>query len=396
MTPANASLASGAERRSLGPDVRLRHPLAPAGSAGLYVHIPFCLTRCGYCDFNTHAGMDYLASPYVGALLREADLSAPAWSGVPFVSVFLGGGTPTILPVPEMVRMLDHLRGAFEVGPDAEVTSEANPDTVDVGYLTAMREAGVTRVSMGAQSFDPVVLRALERIHQPEAVRRAFGAARAAGFDNVNVDLIYGASGESLDSWRRTLEETIALGPEHVSAYALTIEPATPLGRAVAAGRTPHPDGDLQADMYAAACEAFAAAGYEHYEVSNWAKPGRRCAHNLGYWQGRPYLGLGAGAHSYRDGRRWWNVRPPQQYMDLVDGGERPVGGDETLSPDQRDLERLLLGLRVADGVPEAWVDADEAARFVAEGLARRSGGRVALTDRGLLLANELVLSLSV
>jgi putative oxygen-independent coproporphyrinogen III oxidase len=397
MTPRKASLASDAERRSLGPDVPL--PRSPAAEdrvgAGLYVHVPFCLTRCGYCDFNTYAGLDHMASPYVDALLREADLSVSAWAGVRFVSIFLGGGTPTILPVPEMVGLLGHLRGVFDVAPGAEVTSEANPDTVDRAYLDAIRGAGVTRLSMGAQSFDPSVLRALERTHGPDAVRRASVAARDAGFDDLNLDLIYGAHGESLDSWRHTIDETLAIGPEHVSAYALTIEPATPLGRSVASGRITAPDGDLQAEMYAAACEAFAAAGYEHYEVSNWAKPGHRCLHNLGYWRGGPYLGLGAGAHSYRDGRRWWNVRPPQRYVDLIEAGEPPVGGDETLTASERDLERLLLGLRVADGVPTSWVDADEAARFVAEGLARRTGDRLSLTDRGLLLANELVLSLA-
>jgi oxygen-independent coproporphyrinogen-3 oxidase len=294
-----------------------------------------------------------------------------------------------------MVTLLDHLRIAFDVLPDAEVTSEANPDTVDVVYLAALRKAGATRLSMGVQSFDPLVLRALERVHSADSARAAFAAARAAGFDDVNLDLIYGADGETLASWRRTLDETVALGPEHVSAYALTIEPATALGRAVAAGRTPAPDGDLQAEMYVVACELLAEAGYEHYEVSNWAKPGRRCVHNLGYWQGRPYLGLGAGAHSFRDGRRWWNVRPPQHYMDLVAAGELPVGGDERLTPEDRNLERLLLGLRLADGVPEAWVVPEAADRFVAEGLATRAEGRVALTDRGLLLANELVLSLA-
>jgi oxygen-independent coproporphyrinogen-3 oxidase len=211
----------------------------------------------------------------------------------------------------------------------------------------------------------------------------------------VNLDLIYGAHGETLSSWTRTLEQTVALGPEHVSAYALTIEPATPLGRAVANGRTPAPDPDLQAEMYAAACEMLGGAGYEHYEVSNWAKPGHRCVHNMGYWQGRPYLGLGAGAHSFRAGRRWWNVRPPQQYMDVVGDGTPPIGGDEVLSDEERSLERLLLGLRVADGVPAEWVNGEQADRFVAEGLARRGDGRLALTDRGLLVANELVLSLA-
>jgi oxygen-independent coproporphyrinogen-3 oxidase len=287
------------------------------------------------------------------------------------------------------------LRRLFHVFRDAEITSEANPDTVDATYLKELRRARVTRLSIGLQSFDTAVLQALERIHSPESVRRAFAAAREAGFEDVNLDLIYGAHGEALSSWKRTLEETIALGPEHLSAYALTIEPATPLGRAVAAGRTPPPDPDLQAEMYAAACEALGEAGYEHYEVSNWAKPGRRCVHNMGYWQGRPYLGLGAGAHSFRAGRRWWNVRPPQHYIDTIMSGRLPVGGHEDLNDEERALERLLLGLRMAEGVPDEWVNAAEAQRFVSEGLARRGDGRLALTDRGLLLANDLVLALA-
>ncbi len=246
------------------------------GPAGLYVHVPFCLTRCGYCDFNTYEGLDHLRSPYVEALATEARLAAPGWRGVAFASVFFGGGTPTTLPPADLVKLLDHLRGAFDVVDGAEVTVEANPDTVDERSLAAIRAGGVTRLSIGAQSFDPDVLRALERIHGPPSVRAAFIAARAVGFDALNVDLIYGAHGETLASWRRTLEEALALEPDHVSAYALTVEPATPLGWKVAAGLVPAPDPDLQADMYETACGAFAAAGFEHYEVSNWAVPGRR------------------------------------------------------------------------------------------------------------------------
>jgi coproporphyrinogen III oxidase-like Fe-S oxidoreductase len=239
------------------------------------------------------------------------------------------------------------------------------------------------------------VLRSLERLHSSEAAVDAFHAARRAGFEDVNLDLIYGAEGETLTSWRSTLERTVAVEPDHVSAYALTIEPATALGRKVAAGLAPAPDGDLQADMYASACELLGVAGYEHYEVSNWARPGHRCAHNIGYWEGRPYLGLGAGAHSYRDGRRWWNVRPPQVYLDEVGAGRLPVGGEESLTDADRRLERLLLGLRTVEGVPEEWVEGAACADdFVAQGLAARRAGRLALTDRGMLLANELLLEL--
>ncbi|HEY3210675.1 MAG TPA: radical SAM family heme chaperone HemW [Actinomycetota bacterium] len=360
--------------------------------AGLYVHIPFCLTRCGYCDFNTYAGLDHLAGGYVDTLVREAELWAPDWRSVEFVSLFFGGGTPTTLPSPRLVKLLDQVRAGFSFTPGAEITSEANPDTIDEPYLRALLDAGVSRLSMGVQSFDPAVLGALERIHSPEAALRAFAAARRAGFTNVNLDLIYGAHGETLDAWHSTVRRAIELGPEHLSCYALTIEPATPLGRKVAAGLVPPPDPELQADMYELACQVLAEAGYEHYEVSNWSRPGYRCFHNMGYWEGRPYLGLGAGAHSYRDGIRRWNVRPPQQYMASVAAGRKPVGGEEKLTEEDQKLERLLLGLRVADGVPAKWVDPVRAEPFLAKGLAERRDGRLALTDRGLFVANALVL----
>lgn len=364
-------------------------------AAGLYIHVPFCLTRCGYCDFNTYAGLDHLASGYVDMLGREAQLWSAEWAGVDFVSAFFGGGTPTTLPVATLETLLDALRGGFRFSSDAEVTCETNPDTVDQPYLSALRSVGVTRLSIGVQSFDPAVLDALERVHSAESARIAFAAARRAGFEKVNVDLIYGADGESLGSWRDTLEEAIALGPEHLSCYALTVEPATSLGRRVAAGLVPAPDPDLQADMYGLACDLLGAAGYEHYEVSNWALLGHRCRHNLGYWEGRAYLGLGAGAHSFRGGTRWWNVRPPQQYMASVAGGAKPVGGGEQLTDEERRIERLLLGLRVADGVPVAWINPTQVAGFVAEGLAVRRNGRIALTERGLFLANDLVTALA-
>jgi oxygen-independent coproporphyrinogen-3 oxidase len=364
-------------------------------AAGLYVHIPFCLTRCGYCDFNTYAGLDHLAGEYVEALCREADVWAPEWEEARFASLFLGGGTPTTLPTPMVVKLLDHLRAAFAFMDEAEVTSEANPDTVDQSSLRGLLAGGVTRLSIGVQSFDPTVLTALERLHSPEAALKAFAAARGAGFANVNLDLIYGADGESLGSWERTLRKTVELSPEHLSCYALTIEPSTPLGRKVRAGLVPPPDPDLQADMYEMACGMLGAAGYEHYEVSNWARPGFRCGHNTGYWQERPYLGLGAGAHSYREGARWWNLRPPQQYMAMVMAERKPVGGEELLTEEEQGLERLLLGLRMADGIAEDITDPGRVEFLVADRLARRAGGRIALTERGLFMANEIVLELA-
>ncbi len=363
--------------------------------AGLYVHVPFCLTRCGYCDFNAYAGLGHLAPRYAAALRREADLAAPAWEGERFASVFFGGGTPTTMDPGLLLGVLAHLRARFDLAGGAEATVEANPDTVDVRSLARLRAGGVTRLSLGAQSFDPAVLAALERVHGPASVRRAFAAAREAGFGNVNLDLIYGAHGETLASWRRTLEEAIALGPKHVSAYALTVEPATPLGRKVAAGLVPAPDPDLQADMFELACELLRAAGYRHYEVSNWARPGFECLHNLGYWERRPYLGLGAGAHSARGDRRWWNLRPPLAYLEAVEAGRLPVGGEERLGPEEVRLEEAFLRLRTFRGLPAAEVPAGAAEELIERGLLSRSDGRVVPTERGMLLLNELVLALA-
>jgi len=364
-------------------------------SAGIYVHVPFCLKRCGYCDFNAYAGMDHLAPRYVRAVLAEAALASPAWADELFVSVFLGGGTPTTLDPAGLKGLLAHLRHRFHVADDAEVTIEANPDTVDRPKLEALLAAGFDRLSMGAQSFDPSVLASLERIHEPASVRRAFLDARVAGYRNVSLDLIYGAEGETVESWERTLSETVDLGPEHVSAYALTVEPSTPLGRKVAAGVVPSPDPDLQADMFTLACDRLAAAGYVHYEISNWARPGFECRHNLGYWERRPYVGLGAGAHAYRDDRRWWNVRPPEEYMVLVESGVLPVGGEEHLEPSDAYLEEIFLRLRIFEGIPASWVEAERAAPFLESGLLLNNDGALVPTERGMLLLNELVLALA-
>ncbi len=375
-----------------GPD-----PFGPGdrAEAGIYVHVPFCLTRCGYCDFNAYADLDHLGSRYVAALRAEADLVAPAWDGQVVSTIFLGGGTPTTRPLEELAGLLEHLRTRFAMTPEPEVTIEANPDTVDVGTLRALRDAGFSRLSIGAQSFDAIAHPGLETARAADAVLRAFDAAREAGHDNVNLDLIYGADGESVGSWAATLERTIALAPEHVSAYALTIEPATSLGRAVAAGRVAAPDPDVQAEMFELACERLASAGYGHYEVSNWARPGYECRHNLGYWERRPSLGLGAGAHSYRDRRRSWNLRPPQEYLETVERGESPTGGAEELDPADDYLEEVFLRMRTFHGVPSSWVAEEHLRRFLAGGLVEERFDAVVPTERGMLLLNELVLAIT-
>jgi putative oxygen-independent coproporphyrinogen III oxidase len=364
-------------------------------TAGIYVHVPFCLTRCGYCDFNAYADLGHLQSRYVAALLREAELVAPSWRGEQIASVFLGGGTPTTLEAADLKAMLAHVRDRFDVDDDAEVTIEANPDTVDREMLEQLLEAGYARLSIGAQSFDPLVLRSLERVHQASSVRAAFRAARDAGYDNVNLDLIYGAEGEALESWEATLREAVDLAPEHLSAYALTIEPATPLGRKVAGGIAPMPDPDLQADMFELACELLGEAGYVHYEISNWARPGYECRHNLGYWRRGAYLGLGAGAHGFRGGVRSWNVRPPEEYLRLVQANQLPVGGSETLEPADAYLEEVFLRLRTFEGIPAEWVDPAAARPFLESGLLHDDVDRLVPTERGMLLLNELVLALT-
>jgi oxygen-independent coproporphyrinogen-3 oxidase len=266
---------------------------------------------------------------------------------------------------------------------------------VDERTLSGLLDAGFARLSMGAQSFDRAVLAALERVHDPDSVRRAMRDARGAGYSNVNLDLIYGANGETLTSWERTVEQAIELSPEHVSAYALTIEPSTALGRTVQAGIIPAPDPDLQADMFELACLRLADAGYRHYEVSNWSTPGFECVHNLGYWERRPYLGLGAGAHSYREDRRWWNVRPPHEYLAIVEAGRLPVGGDELLEPTEAHLEEVFLRLRIMEGVPTSSVDPAVSSPFIESGLLRRNDGALIPTERGMLVLNELVLALA-
>ena len=364
-------------------------------TAGLYVHVPFCLTRCGYCDFNAYAGLDELKPRYLRGLFAEADLLAPSWTQETFASVFLGGGTPTTMEVADLKALLVRLRDRFAIDDRAEVTIEANPDTVDRAKLSGLLDAGYERLSMGAQSFDLAVLDALERVHSPASVRRAVADARAAGYARVNLDLIYGANGETLESWERTLREAIALEPEHVSAYALTIEPSTPLGRKVQSGAVPPPDGDVQADMFSLACELLGGAGYGHYEVSNWARPGFECVHNLGYWERRPYVGLGAGAHSYRENHRWWNVRPPEEYLAQVETGRVPIGGEERLEPGDAYLEEVFLRLRILEGVPRSWVEEGKADPFLESGLLEDRAGSLVPTERGMLLLNELVLGLA-
>jgi oxygen-independent coproporphyrinogen-3 oxidase len=363
------------------------------------VHVPFCLTRCHYCDFVTYTGMEGLRRPYAAALLEEAALAVAGLGAEPPVatSVFVGGGTPTLLPPDDLARVLGRLRQLLGLAPGAEVTVEANPETVDEAMAEGLASAGVTRVSMGAQSFDDRVLAALGRVHDAGRVGQAVATLRAAGVPAVNLDLIYGGPGEGAGSWAATLEAAVALAPEHLSAYALTIEPATKFGRLVAAGRMPEPAEDDLADRYDTACAALAAAGYAHYEVSNWAREGHASRHNLTYWRRGRYLGLGAGAHEFDGAVRRWNVNGVPDYLNRVREGRRPTAGRERLDPDQARFEALALRLRTSGGLdPEearalgADPDGEEATRLRSAGLLTPGPG-LALTEQGMFLHGEVV-----
>jgi oxygen-independent coproporphyrinogen-3 oxidase len=344
---------------------------------GAYLHVPFCLRRCDYCAFATWDDRPELLDRYVAGLRREiADAGVVASD-----TVFLGGGTPSLLTPAQLTAVL----GELDIAPGAEVTIECNPDTLDDEKLAGFCEAGITRISLGVQSMVPHVLAALGRTHDPDNVVRAVDGIRAAGFATFNMDLIYGSAGESLADWERTLVDALALGPTHVSAYGLTVEAGTPL----AADPTRYPDDDVQADMYAAADDALTARGLQSYEISNWARSGHECRHNILYWTQGDYRGFGCSAHSHESGRRFWNVRTPERYLDLVERGEQPIGGEEVLDDETRALEGLQLALRMRDGVPAAALPIDDL-----DGLIEVRGDRAVLTRDGRLLANEVALRL--
>jgi putative oxygen-independent coproporphyrinogen III oxidase len=394
---------------------------------GVYIHVPFCRVRCGYCDFNTYTSdelrgakrSDY-ASQAIAEIhqaervLQAADLPARAAS-----TVFFGGGTPTLLPASDLARMLGAVRDGWGLAPAAEVTTEANPDSVDREYLVALKAAGFTRVSFGMQSAVRHVLATLERTHDPDRIPLIVEWAREAGLD-VSLDLIYGTPGESLDDWRASLDQALAQQPDHISAYALIVEDGTKLARQIRRGEVAEPDDDLAADMYELADAVLAESGYEWYEVSNWARsvaePVRRplgtastgsatvldgaehrSRHNLAYWQGHDWWGVGPGAHSHVGGVRWWNVKHPAAYADRIAAGHSPAAGRETLDSETRRVERVLLAVRIRDGLPVTELTADgrtAVAGLIADELvdaAAAFAGTIRLTLRGRLLADAVV-----
>ncbi|HEY4270211.1 MAG TPA: radical SAM family heme chaperone HemW [Galbitalea sp.] len=385
-----ASVAAGADSRNLG----------------VYIHVPFCRVRCGYCDFNTYTSdelrgarrSDYASQAIAELHQAEHVLAAAGLPPRQASTVFFGGGTPTMLPVSDLASMLGAVRDGWGIESGAEVTTEANPDSVDREYLSALSAAGFTRVSFGMQSAVPHVLATLERTHDPERIPLVVEWAREAGLD-VSLDLIYGTPGESIDDWRASLEQALAQRPDHISAYALIIEDGTKLARQIRRGEVAEPDDDLAADMYELADAVLGARGYDWYEVSNWSLDGaeHRSRHNLAYWQGQDWWGVGPGAHSHVGGVRWWNVKHPAAYADRIAAGHSPAAGRETLDDETRRVERVLLSSRIRDGLELSELSA--AGRTAVAGLiadelvdARAAiRGRIQLTLRGRLLADAVV-----
>lgn len=378
---------------------------------GLYIHIPFCETRCSYCSFNTYARLEALIPSYVDALVGEIH----AWGerlGHPRVrTVFLGGGTPSWLPAAAIESILGASRSAFPLQADTEISAEANPGDTAMGKLLTWRQAGINRVSMGVQSFSDPELRLLTRRHTAGEAVEAVGRLREAGFGNASIDLMYGLPCQTLEDWRRTLDQALSLRLPHMSMYGLTVDEGTPLWKRVREGRVPSPDPDLAADMYQEAEARLEAAGYRHYEISNWALPGYECRHNLVYWHNEPFLGVGPGAHSYLGGERFWNIKSPAQYVRRLSqasapGAEPPVVEKrQPVTPEEELSETLILRLRLDEGVDldalAVRYDGASLARFgetlqrcVGLGLLRRSGSVFCLTPRGRLLSNEVFVRL--
>ena len=388
--PAQA-LAGGAER-----------PL------GFYLHVPYCATRCGYCDFNTYTatelrstgGVPASRDDYARTLIDEVRLARKVLGEDPreVRTVFVGGGTPTLLAADDLVRMLGAIRDEFGLADDAEVTTEANPESVDERYLATLREGGFNRVSFGMQSARPHVLKILDRTHTPGRPEACVAEARVAGFGHVNLDLIYGTPGESDDDWRASLEAALGAGPDHISAYALIVEEGTRLARRIRRGEIPMTDDDVHADRYLIADEVMSAAGFDWYEVSNWAtSEAARCLHNELYWRGADWWGAGPGAHSHVGGVRWWNVKHPGAYAAALAEGRSPGAGRELLSEEDRRVERILLELRLREGAPLELLREEGLAasrRELGDGLLEGGPygeGRAVLTLRGRLLADAVV-----
>ncbi len=366
----------------------------------LYLHVPFCATRCGYCDFNTYTAAELGSAPgasreaYLAAARAELQLAVRVLGEREVSTVFVGGGTPTLLAADELVGLLEAAGAVLPLAEGAEVTTECNPESVDEAYLNALVAGGFNRISFGMQSARGHVLRVLERRHTPGRVADVVGWARTAGFGSISLDLIYGTPGESLDDWRASLDVALANEPDHISAYALIVEDGTRLATQIRRGQVDAPDDDDQADKYELADQVLTQAGLGWYELSNWSRPGHECRHNLAYWRGAPWWGIGPGAHSHVAGVRWWNVKHPRSYASALSEDRSPAAAREVLDAETRRVERVLLESRLVDGLDLGVLTATERARLpglVDQGLVAAGDTRLTLSLRGRLLADAVV-----
>ena len=363
---------------------------------GFYIHVPFCTTRCGYCDFNTYTaeelGPGASRTTYADTVIAEIRWAhAQCADPRPVDTVFFGGGTPTLLGAADLVRILAAVRDEFGLAPDAEVTTEANPDSVAPALLAELRAGGVTRLSLGVQSLAPHVLATLERTHTPGRAIEAIAEARQAGFEHVSADLIYATPGETDADLTDSVRAVLDAGIDHLSAYSLIVEDGTRLAAKVRRGDLPDVDDDVAAERYAIVDGLASAVGLQWYEVSNWARPGGECRHNLGYWRDGDWWGAGPGAHGHLDGRRWWNLKHPATYARAIADSLSPAAGEELLDAPGRQLERIMLGMRLREGIPADGLPAGEVESLVSDGLVEIVGDRVTLTTRGRLLADAVV-----
>ncbi|MFM8304241.1 MAG: radical SAM family heme chaperone HemW [Actinomycetota bacterium] len=360
---------------------------------GVYVHVPFCATRCDYCAFTTWTDRAHLIDDYVEACITDVLRQRATGELAAATTVYFGGGTPSLVDAEQLMRVL----AAIPRAPGAEVTVECNPDSVDADAMRVYRDHGVTRVSLGVQSTQPHVLAALGRTHDRANVERAVAAVHSAGIPSLNLDVIVGSAGESAEDFDTTLTDVLAFDPAHVSVYGLTVEPGTALERRVATGDLDPPDPDVQADRYLRADERITAAGLEWYEISNWARPGHECRHNLGYWTGQDCVAIGAGAHGHARGVRWWTVPKPERYVERLRAGATPVAGEERPDPTTVASERFGLALRTRAGAPvPSGLDPARLAEVADAGLVEVGEGRIVLTRTGRLLATEVTLRLEV
>lgn len=380
---------------------------AHTDSFGVYLHVPFCATRCGYCDFNTYTpgqlGSGATQGDYLDAIVAELGMAVVKHPELArgADTVFIGGGTPSMLGASGLRRLLDGVRNSFGLADDAEVTTESNPESTSPEFFEGLAEAGFTRVSLGMQSAVPHVLTTLDRTHTPGRPAAAVAEARAAGFEHINLDVIYGTPGESMSDLDTTLEAVLATDVDHVSAYSLIVEPGTAMARKVRRGELPMPDDDDLADRYERIDAALSQAGFSWYEVSNWAKPGGQCRHNMLYWRDGNWWGAGPGAHSHLDGTRFYNVKHPARYAATISGGELPIKDSERLTAEDRHTEKIMLGLRLAEGIDANLLGEDELGKArrqaeagMVEFVSVDGGQRIQLTNRGRLLADAIIVDI--